>query len=57
MSAPNALPDDPTSQANWKEVASQHLDFQWYVNFDARGIYGSVTHTMSVLKDKLDTVM
>lgn len=55
--APKALPDDPTSQANWKEVASQHLDFQWYLDFDGHKIHGSVTHTMTVLKSNLDTVV
>ncbi len=40
------LPADPTTQTNWQEVASEHVDFDWAVDFDKQTLCGSVTHTL-----------
>ncbi|KAI0825316.1 peptidase family M1-domain-containing protein [Trametes gibbosa] len=40
------LPSDPTTQTNWQDVASEHADFDWSVDFDKQTISGSVTHTL-----------
>ncbi|KAI8983283.1 peptidase family M1-domain-containing protein [Trametes punicea] len=40
------LPSDPASQANWQEVASEHLGLDWTVDFDKETLSGSVTHTL-----------
>ncbi|OSD05714.1 hypothetical protein PYCCODRAFT_1465050 [Trametes coccinea BRFM310] len=41
-----SLPPDPTTQANWQDVASEHVDFDWTVDFAKETISGSVTHTL-----------
>ncbi|KAL1952401.1 hypothetical protein VTO73DRAFT_1550 [Trametes versicolor] len=40
------LPSDPTTQTNWQDVASEHVDFDWAVDFDKQTLSGSVTHTL-----------
>ncbi|KAJ7075001.1 peptidase family M1-domain-containing protein [Mycena belliarum] len=42
---------DPTTQSNYWEIASEHIAFDWSVDFDAQIISGSATHRMNVLLD------
>ncbi|KAH9891199.1 peptidase family M1-domain-containing protein [Cubamyces lactineus] len=41
-----SLPSDPTTQANWKDIASEHIDLNWSVDFAKETLSGSVTHTL-----------
>ncbi|KAI0641084.1 peptidase family M1-domain-containing protein [Trametes meyenii] len=45
------LPADPVTQTNWQEVASEHIDLDWTLDFDKQTISGSVTHTLVWRKD------
>ncbi|KAJ7630308.1 peptidase family M1-domain-containing protein [Roridomyces roridus] len=45
---------DPTTQSNYKQIASQHVVFDWSVDFDAQVLSGSATHRMIVLADGVD---
>ncbi|KAI0344179.1 zincin [Trametopsis cervina] len=39
---------DPTSCANYHELASEHIDINWSLDFEKNIITGSVTHTLLV---------
>lgn len=51
------LPSDPTTQTNWQDVASEHVDFDWAVDFDKQTLSGSVTHTLVWKKADVREVM
>lgn len=48
---------DPTTQANYVQVASEHIHFDWTVDFVKKNISGSATHTLSVKEDGVEEVM
>lgn len=48
---------DPTTQANYSEIASEHVDFDWTIDFAQQIIHGSATHTLLVKKDNVPEVM
>lgn len=43
---------DPTTQSNYLSVITEHVSFDWTVDFDRKLIFGSATHTLLV-KDKV----
>ncbi|EKM60600.1 uncharacterized protein PHACADRAFT_246632 [Phanerochaete carnosa HHB-10118-sp] len=45
------MPNDPTSQANFLEIASEHIDFVWHLDFEAKAVAGAATHTLLVKQD------
>ena len=51
------LPYDPSTQSNWQEVASEHVDFDWTVDFAQQTISGSATHLVRVKKDDVREVV
>ena len=51
------MSNDPTSQANFLEIASEHIDFTWRLNFEAKVVTGSATHTLFVKEDGVREVM
>ncbi|KAI0762471.1 metalloprotease [Fomes fomentarius] len=51
MADPYVLPPDPSTQSNWQEVASEHVDFDWTIDFAQQTISGSATHLLRVKKD------
>ena len=57
MSSDLALPYDPSTQANWQEVASEHVDFDWTIDLVKQTISGSATHLLRVKKDGVKEVM
>lgn len=48
---------DPTTRANYLQIASTHVAFDWHVDFDRRIIQGSATHSLTVQKDAVQEVM
>ncbi|KAJ6469011.1 peptidase family M1-domain-containing protein [Mycena vitilis] len=42
---------DPTTQSNYREIASEHISLDWSVDFAAQIVSGSATHRMKVLLD------
>ena len=48
---------DPTTQANYTQIASEHIHFEWTVDFEKKKIFGSATHTLDVKEDDLKEVM
>ena len=57
MSSDLELPYDPSTQANWQEVASEHVDFDWTVDFAKQTISGSATHLLRVKKADVKEVV
>ena len=57
MSSDLELPYDPSTQANWQEVVSEHVDFDWTVDFAKQTISGSATHLLRVKKDDVKEVV
>ncbi|KAI0735797.1 peptidase family M1-domain-containing protein [Earliella scabrosa] len=51
------LPYDPSTQSNWQDVASEHVDFDWTVDFAQQTISGSATHLVRVKKDDVREVV
>ncbi|KIP01983.1 hypothetical protein PHLGIDRAFT_112533 [Phlebiopsis gigantea 11061_1 CR5-6] len=48
---------DPTTQANYTQVVSEHIHFDWKVNFEQKNISGSATHTLSVKDDGVKEII
>ncbi|GJE92025.1 peptidase family M1-domain-containing protein [Phanerochaete sordida] len=48
---------DPTTQANYTQVASEHIHFEWTLDFAAQNIAGSATHTLAVKEDGVREVV
>ncbi|KAJ7909530.1 peptidase family M1-domain-containing protein [Mycena leptocephala] len=45
---------DPTTQSNYWQIASEHISFDWSVDFTAQTVSGSATHRMKVLLDGVE---
>lgn len=52
-----SLDQDMCTQANYGEIASEHVDFDWTVDFVESIISGSVTHTLNVKKENVKEVV
>lgn len=48
---------DPTTQSNYLEIHSVHVNLDWVVDFEAKVISGSATHTLKVAQDGVSQVM
>jgi leukotriene-A4 hydrolase len=48
---------DTASQANFKDIATKHVSFDWTVDFNAKVLSGSATHTLKVKKDGVSEAM
>jgi leukotriene-A4 hydrolase len=48
---------DTTTQSNPHDIATEHVAFDWKVDFDAQTLHGSATHTLKVKKDGIGQVM
>ena len=51
------MAEDPTTQANYTQIASEHIDFDWTIDFAKRIIVGSATHTFVVKEAGVTEVM
>ncbi|KAI1790494.1 metalloprotease [Ganoderma leucocontextum] len=51
-----SLPYDPSTQANWQEIATENVDFDWTVDFTQQTVSGSATHRLRVKKDNVHQV-
>ena len=51
------MSDDNTSQANFLDITSTNLDFDWTIDFDAKLISGSVKHTLIAKKGGVTQVV
>ena len=48
---------DPTTQANYTQIASEHVDLDWTIDFKKKQIAGSATHVLVVKEDGVKEVM
>ena len=48
---------DPVTQANYLQITSEHVHFDWTIDYDAKFIQGSATHTLVVNEDGLSEVV
>jgi len=48
---------DTTTQSNPHDIATEHVAFDWKVDFDAQILQGSAVHTLKVKKDNVTEVM
>lgn len=48
---------DPASQSNYLSVRTTHLDLDWSVDWTARTISGSITHTVHAAHDDVQEVI
>lgn len=51
------MSNDPTSQANFLQIASEHIDFVWHLDFEAKVVSGKATHTLLVKQDGVKEVV
>ena len=51
------MAEDPTTQANYTQIASEHIDFDWAIDFAKKLISGSATHTLVVKEAGVTEVM
>ena len=52
-----AIMPDPTSQANYLEIATGHVHFDWTVDWEKLIISGAATHTLTAKQEGVDKVM
>jgi leukotriene-A4 hydrolase len=48
---------DPATQSNYLEISTQHVAFDWHVDFKLKVLTGSATHDLTVRKDSVEEVM
>ncbi|KDQ17535.1 hypothetical protein BOTBODRAFT_172006 [Botryobasidium botryosum FD-172 SS1] len=48
---------DPQSQSNYNDIATQHVHFDWTVNWANHTIFGFATHTLLVKKNHVEKVV
>jgi leukotriene-A4 hydrolase len=48
---------DPTSQSNYLQIATNHITFDWKVDFDNKIITGTATHRLVAKVDGVSEVM
>ena len=48
---------DTTTQSNYADIATQHVTFDWSIDFDAKVLTGSATHDMKLNKDGVGEAM
>lgn len=48
---------DTATQANYSEVSTDNVTFDWVVDFDAKVLSGSATHHMIIKKDGVQEAM
>lgn len=48
---------DPSTQANYTQIASEHVHFDWNIDWTKQVIAGSVTHTLTVKEDGVQEAM
>lgn len=48
---------DPTSQSNYLQIASEHIQCDWTVDFEQQVISGSAVHTLIVKEDGVKEVV
>jgi leukotriene-A4 hydrolase len=48
---------DPTTQSNYLQVVTQHVFFDWTIDWTQQIIFGSVLHRLIVKKDDILEVM
>lgn len=51
------MSSDPTSQANFLQVVSEHIDFTWQIDYKAQIVSGTAIHTVLVKEDGVKEVM
>jgi hypothetical protein len=48
---------DTTTQSNYADIATQHVAFDWSIDFVAKVLTGSATHDMKLSKDGVKEAM
>ncbi len=48
---------DPTTQSNYDEIATEHVDFDWKLDFNTRIIQGTATHYLIAKGENVNEVM
>jgi leukotriene-A4 hydrolase len=48
---------DPTSQANYVEITTSHISFDWHVDFEQKTISGSAVHNLILKRDGVAEVV
>ena len=48
---------DTTTQSNYADIATQHVAFDWDIDFEAKILTGSATHDMKLSKDGVKETM
>lgn len=48
---------DPVTQSNYLSITSEHVHFDWSIDFSAKYIAGTATHTLVVNEDGVSEVV
>jgi leukotriene-A4 hydrolase len=52
-----AMKPDPTTQSNYLQIATDHVNLEWLVDFNAAIIKGTATHDLIARVDGVNEVM
>lgn len=48
---------DPTTQSNYDQVTTEHVEFDWKLDFGTHIIQGAATHHLVIKADNVNEVM
>lgn len=48
---------DPTTQSNYDKVATEHVEFDWRLDFENRIIQGSAVHQLTIKAENVHEAM
>lgn len=48
---------DPTTQSNYLSISTDHVAFDWVIDFSSKIISGTATHTLQANEDGVREVM
>lgn len=48
---------DPTSQSNYLEITTEHIDITWSLDFNKKIVEGTAKHTLQAQKDGVQQVV
>lgn len=49
--------EDPTTNANYDEIKSEHIHLVWQIDWHKHSVHGTATHTLKALVDGVDSVV
>jgi leukotriene-A4 hydrolase len=57
FSSKMATKPDQTTQSNYQDISTEHIDIDWSLDFNAKTVSGTVKHNLIAKKDGVQEVV